>query len=509
MPIRITGMNSGLDTEAIVTELMSAYKTKGDKYVKEQTKLSWKQEAWQSLNTKILSFYKKAGNMRLSGSYNMKKVTVSDSTKATVTAGNGVTNGTQKLKIKQLATGKILTGAKLNENKSVTGDTKLSSLGMEGDAATIKIKGSEGEKEITVSGDTTVSELVKQINDANVGVKASFDEEQGRFYLNSTGTGKKADFTLSGLEESAEDAGAKLLKTLGLTEDGDQGAKVVKAQDAEIVLNGAVYTSDSNVFNINGFKIEAQAETGEEDITFTTSTDVDGIYDTIKDFLSEYNALIDEMSKLYNADSAKDYEPLTSEEKDAMSDSEIEKWEDKIKGSLLRRDSTLSSIISALTNGFLTTTAIGTQGENKGKQFSLSSLGIGTLGYFEVDADKRNSLHIDGDPDDEDTAEKDDKLRAMIEEDPDLVIEMMMKFADSVYEGLDKKLSTRTELSSFYKVYNDKEMAVQYSDYTKTISAWEKKMQEIEDSYYQKFSKMESALAKLQSQTSSLSSLFG
>ena len=86
---------------------------------------------------------------------------------------------------------------------------------------------------------------------------------------------------------------------------------------------------------------------------------------------------------------------------------------------------------------------------------------------------------------------------------------MMMKFADSVYQGLDKKLSTRTELSSFYKVYNDKEMAVQYSDYTKTISAWEKKMQEIEDNYYQKFSKMESALAKLQSQTSSLSSLFG
>lgn len=503
--IRITGMNSGLDTEAIITELMSAYKTKGDKYVKEQTKLSWKQEAWQSLNTKILSFYKKAGNMRLSGSYNMKKVTVSDSTKATVTAGNGVTNGTQRLKVNKLATGKILTSKKLNENKSVTGDTKLSSLGMEGDTATIKIGNAEGEKTITVSGDTTVSELVKQINDADAGVKASFDEKQGRLYLNSTETGAKANFTLSGLETN--DAGAKLLDALGLTKAA--GASIVDAQDAEIELNGAVYTSDSNVFDINGFKIEAQAETGGEEITFTTSTDVDGIYDTIKDFLTEYNTLIEEMSKLYNADSAKDYEPLTDEEKEAMSESEIEKWEDKIKGSLLRRDSTLSSIISALTTGFLTTTATGTQGEYEGKQLNLTSLGIGTLGYFEVDTDKRNSLHIDGDPDDEDTAEKDDKLRAMIEEDPDVVIDMMMKFASSVYEGLDKKLSTRTELSSFYKVYNDKEMATQYSDYTKTISEWEKKMQEIEDNYYQKFSQMESALAKLQSQTSSLSSLFG
>ena len=46
MPIRITGMNSGLDTEAIVTQLVSAYSVKKDKYVKAQTKLSWKQDAW-------------------------------------------------------------------------------------------------------------------------------------------------------------------------------------------------------------------------------------------------------------------------------------------------------------------------------------------------------------------------------------------------------------------------------------------------------------------------------
>lgn len=40
-----------------------------------------------------------------------------------------------------------------------------------------------------------------------------------------------------------------------------------------------------------------------------------------------------EMNTLYNADSAKGYEPLTSEEKEAMSDDDVKLWEDKIKKS--------------------------------------------------------------------------------------------------------------------------------------------------------------------------------
>ena len=56
------------------------------------------------------------------------------------------------------------------------------------------------------------------------------------------------------------------------------------------------------------------------------------------------------MDKLYNADSSKGYDPLLSEEKEALSDSEIEDWEKKIKDSLLRRDSSLSSVISSMTS---------------------------------------------------------------------------------------------------------------------------------------------------------------
>ena len=61
----------------------------------------------------------------------------------------------------------------------------------------------------------------------------------------------------------------------------------------------------------------------------------------------------------------------------------------------------------------------------------------------------------------------------------------------------------------FYVVYNDKEMAREYSDYTTTINKWEQKLQDIEDSYYKKFAAMESALAQLQAQQSNLASMLG
>ena len=66
MPIRITGLNSGLDTEALVSELVSAYRKKTEKYTKARTKLSWKQDKWKDLNTKIKSFYNSISSLRFS-----------------------------------------------------------------------------------------------------------------------------------------------------------------------------------------------------------------------------------------------------------------------------------------------------------------------------------------------------------------------------------------------------------------------------------------------------------
>lgn len=876
MPIRITGLNSGLDTEAIISALVSSYSYKTNKYKKAQTKLSWKQDAWKTLNTKVYSFYTSLDSLRFSKNYNLKSTKVSDSTKATVTASSSAPNGTQKLNILKVAQAGYLTGGKLDD--STTTGTTLAELGYTGGNGTITLtKGDGTKKTIEVSQGTTVNSFINSLKEA--GVNASYDDINKRIFVSSKDTGKDNDFTLTGgnvdganaltklglnvksdatdatyktymqyygdgtqsgitakvneaikayqdaqtayktadaqnsnisagygyasayaamkdafaksklnpaqqeqltqlLQMSATDRaqsvmdsngniyktektnddgsviysytdasgnksyiqsettdsvtkyytatasevkynkitasdgneysedenglyvdkdgkkyfvdGSNLVETTGRkvngswekTADGktvafeaskkEEATKTVytkdsnelsnaksgttaytdlakKAQDemklsdedmssylstlatnvgtvntyentadttledsneysrksiidkvhtayaknaaqgvtdltntfaaaiatnkttmntsqktmdnnqvladiaamengtekdaaiasfvkqvqsahdianntsieyntdarkidgcdSEIYLNGIKYTGSSNSYSINGLNITAQVVTDTDGkasdanaISITTSTDTQGIYDKIKDFLSQYNSLINEITSLYNADSAKGYEPLTDDEKDAMSDTEVEKWEQKIKDSLLRRDDNLESLMSAMTS------AMSGAVEVNGKKMYLSNFGIKTLGYLNAPKNQQNAYHIDGDEDDANSSGNADKLMTAITNDPDTVINFMQGLAENLYDSIHKKMQS-SSLSSIYTVYNDKEMASEYSDYTSIIKKWEEKLQDKEDYYYKKFSSMETALSKLNSQTSSLSGLFG
>lgn len=293
------------------------------------------------------------------------------------------------------------------------------------------------------------------------------------------------------------------LSTLGVTSDtSGSSAKRIYAQDSEIELNGATFTNNTNTFSINGLTITATALTGDNEVTISTENDVDGIYDSIKSFISDYNSLIKEIDTAYNAASAKGYEPLTSDEKSAMTDDQVKEWEEKIKTSLLRRDSTLSSISNTMKTDMLRSFNI------NGKAYSLSSFGISTAGYFSSGDNEKGVLHIDGDSDDSTSASNEDKLKAAIANDPDAVISFFSQLADNLYTDLGKKMQGTTMRSTF-KVYNDKEMAKEYSDYTTKIKDKETEISTWEDYYYNKFSKMESALATLNSQQSSLSGYFG
>lgn len=281
------------------------------------------------------------------------------------------------------------------------------------------------------------------------------------------------------------------------------GATRVMGQDAEIVLNDAVFKSSTNTFEINGLTITALNVTKDDEVvTLSTSDDYEAIYDTIKNFFKEYNSLINEMDKLYNADSAKGYDPLLDEEKEALSESEIEKWETKIKDSILRRDSTLGEISSLLK----TTMMKGF--EVDGETMYLSSFGINTLGYFNAADNERGAYHIDGDPDDEHTMGNADVLKSMIANDPEKVISFFTQLTQELYSQLGSKMSS-TSYSSYNKVYNDKQMETELDDYKSKIERQQELITAAEDKYYKQFSAMETALAKLQSKENALAGLLG
>ncbi|MCH5257866.1 MAG: flagellar filament capping protein FliD [Lachnospiraceae bacterium] len=290
-----------------------------------------------------------------------------------------------------------------------------------------------------------------------------------------------------------------------LEEDGEYskwlGASKVNGQDAEVIIDGALFTSMDNTFSVNGLTITANEVTDKE-ITITTSNDTDGVYDMIKNFFKEYNSLINEMSSLYNAEASTGYEPLTSEEKEALSESEIEEWEKKIKDSLLRRDSTLSTVSTAMSSILLKGVTL------NGEQWYLSDFGINTLGYFEAAENERNAYHIDGDADDDKTKANNNILKAMISNSPQAVMDFFTSLANNLYDELTEKMSSTT-MSSAFTVYNDKQMKNEYNDYTDKIAREEEKLNALMDKWYSKFSKMEVAMSKLESRSSSLASILG
>ena len=750
MAIRLSGMISGLDTDSIVEELVSAYSIKKDNLVKAQTKLEWKQDAWKEMNTKVYDFYSKSlSNLRFSNAF-AKKVSSVNSTKAKVSASSDSVTGTQSLKITSLAKSGYLTGGVVknasDESEKIKGSSKLSDLGISDSRIGVTVDGKTNS--IDIKGDMTVNQFVAKLKES--GVNASFDETNQRFFVSSKNSGVEGDFNLN-----AEDAeGLNSLKAMGLlvTTDKDMsvyeemsnidveeitleeymerltehkdaltveeelkdeitslternatlgkekdildfkksymvmtdedrtkakeelnnrlkelkdtdltgktdeekkavtdeiatinsklkaakdvednylksgitaedkqkyedklneditkkseeltanadkiaanqaildgtadaslgytdlesykdklnadidaanaeleqsirdkyqakkdmgiemlGAKALvdnyaslanpteeeKAQyeaalaklgmgegsavriagaDAKITLNGAEFTSNTNSFSINGLTIEASAITDpDEEITITTNQDTDGIYNMIKDFIKEYNSLVNEMDSKYNAKSAKGYEPLTDEEKESMTDDQIEKWEAKIKDALLRRDQTLDGISSALRN------AMSKGIEIDGKNYTLASFGISTLGYFAASDNEKGAYHINGDPDDKATSGNADKLRKAIASDPETVTTFFNKLAQEMYTTLSNKMKA-SSIRSAYTVYNDKQMKAEYEEYDDKIKKWEDKITAYEERYRKQFAAMEKAMSNMNAQQSQLSSLLG
>ena len=126
--MRISGISSGFDTEAMVEQLLSSYQTKIDNQSKKLTKLSWQQEAYQDITSKITDFKNKYFDILKRDTYLMSPTTF-NKYQAAVTATNsadiaglsvstttGSSAGSYKVKLSQLATSSKAEGNALTMN---------------------------------------------------------------------------------------------------------------------------------------------------------------------------------------------------------------------------------------------------------------------------------------------------------------------------------------------------------------------------------------------------------
>lgn len=382
----------------------------------------------------------------------------------------------------------------------ISGSTKLGDIGIAVGTA-FSVNG----KDFVVDKDTTISDFTAGLS--KLGVNANFDANQGRFYINSAATGSDNDFTLSSTDSNA-------LEILGL----GSGATKVNAQDAIIDYNGVEYVGSSNIFELNGLTITAKSVTGDYDkvtgelkndspINIDVGTDTEGIYNSIKSFVTKYNEIIDELNKLYD-DKKPEYEPLTDDERSELSDTQIEKWEEKAKQGLLRRDSTINSLLSNMRNTLNNAVNV-TMKDGTTQKFTLASLGIVTGDYTE-----NGKLHILGDADDLAYASETNKLKEALESNPEIFTQIFAGDKDNqgigfkMYEYMGKAMS-RSTTSSALTFYDDVTLDSDINRAKDDVDKWNEKLIKMEEKYYKQFSAMETAMAKLQSQQSYISSLMG
>lgn len=459
MAMRISGLASGFDTESLVKDLTTGYVAKKDQVWKTQKSLEYKQDAWKELNKEMYGFFSDSlSNGRLASKYQDTSTTYSDPNVATISSG-GRSISAQNLAVKQLSTPTYLTGDKVQSPSAV------------GCHGVIKISNGGIDTEINISSDMTMKDVAQRLGSA--GIIANFDEGNSRFFLSSIVSGAGSNFEISG--------NAAVLSSLGL------GSTAIKQEgkDAIIELNGATFESATNKFDVNGMSIIAK----QIGVTNVKTENQSKTFDTIKDFFDKYNSLITTMNKAYNSTASKGYSPLTEDEKYALSDKQIEQWENKLKEGALSKDNTLNSIINTFKNAMM-----GYKGEDG---ISLSTLGITTGSYFEANKENRGTYKID-----------ENKLKSAIEKDPDKVVKFMTGLVSSVYDAINNKMKS-TSLNSAYTLYNDKQIKKDIEEQKKKIKNWEIKISALENKYYKQFANMEKALTSLQGNSSSLNSLFG
>lgn len=507
--MRMSGLISGMDTDSVIEALVSNKKQKVTDAKNDQKKLEWKQNIWKDINTNIKGLFQShLSVMRFSSSYSKMTTAVSNSSVASVITGDNAVNATQKLRVEKLAKSAYLTGKDLNgdsKEKTYTATTTLSELGFNKDSDTINLSiGGKAQESLAVTGETSISDILTYLKDK--GLNASFDEDTQRFFVSSKSTGSSSDFTLSDGNGALAALGLQVATAEQKADanfDQSQYASKVDGDDAVIYLNGAKFTGDTNTFKINGLTITALDETGDKEVTLTTTTDTSGIYDMIKGMVSQYNKAINEIDKYYGADSVRKYSMLTDEEKEAMKDKEVEEYEDKIKSGLLRSDNNLSSLRTIFTTAMSSGIQIGD------KTYYLSDFGIGTGSYFTTPDNEKHALHIDGDKDDATVKDKADKLSEMIASDPELVTEFFSKISQELYSKLDGASKSVDGYRSYGSFYDDKKMKADYDGYKTTIKNLEQKANDYEDRLYKQFSSMEAALANLQKKSSALAGLLG
>ncbi|MBK5005170.1 flagellar filament capping protein FliD [Pseudomonas sp. S32] len=283
----VSGIGSGIDTQAIVDSLVAAQKAPKQTQINTQTlKATTTLSSIGKIQSALDAFRGALTNMTDTNSFGGLSLQSSNEKVATVTMGAGAANGSFSLLVSKLAkASKVSTqvyadGAGSVVNKGTT-------------ATTLTMTQNGKAYDLSVPAGATLQQVRDSINSqfgpAGLSANVLTDATGSRLVITSTKMGEGSDITLSG--NSGIDTGYKVV---------DEPA------DAEYMLDGVAMKSKTNDItdavsglNIKLVGVSPKSSTGEDTITtLSLSTSSATLKSGLKGFIDSYNALL----KVVNAE---------------------------------------------------------------------------------------------------------------------------------------------------------------------------------------------------------------
>ena len=481
MVMRVGGIASGMDIDAMVQKLMEAERMPLTRLQQQQTTLTWKRDAFRDINSHLLELDNMVRDMKYSTTYKPKTASSSNSDAVTATASSNATNGSYEIKVSQLATSAINVGEKkAREEFTFEKGTHI--------FHTFNEDGSKVDHQFEIKDGDSLNDVLKKITNASSGrVRAFYEESSQQVVLEATRSG---EYNENG-PEIEFDIDSVFTNELGLTGQEQGGKNAVFTYN-----NGLEIESKSNEYTINGLQLTFHQVT-DTNARISVTTDVDQSFDKIMAFVEKYNETIEVMNQSQFEERHRDFPPLTEEQKAEMTEEQITRWEEKAKSGILRGESTISSGMYSLRQSLQQSVETG------GAYTLLSQIGISTTANY-MDGGK---LEVN-----------EEQLRTALRDNPDDVYKLFSNSDDGANRGLINRFDDALDLTrgSIEKkagksshTLDNYQLGKNMKELNERITDFERRMVQVEQRYWNQFTAMEKAISQLNQQSSYLFSQFG
>ncbi|WP_139892174.1 flagellar filament capping protein FliD [Bacillus sp. D386] len=350
-------------------------------------------------------------------------------------------------------------------------------------AMNMKTTTSSGEMSETffITSDQSLDNVISKVNSSKLGLNMFYDSFTDKISMTRKETG-----TFSTDLKDIQIDNSSLAQALQLT-----SADYKAGSNALLKINGLETQRASNTFTMNGVTFTLKSEFTEA-VTVGINNDTTKVYDNIKGFVDKYNELIATIQSKVSEERNRNYLPLTDDERDSLSEKEVEKWENIAKTGMLRNDSILNGALDSMRGSFYSSVNTST-----GMYSSLSSIGITTTSDYMAGG----KLEIN-----------ETKLKQALEDDPESV-EALFASEDGILSKLQKNISAATDqlkarAGTSLSTNATFTMGRDLTNIDDRISRFEDRLVQVENRYYKQFTAMEKAIQQANSQSGYLSSMF-